>query len=164
MPARSLTVDESLLRRMARDAAIYSLTRPTAIVMWVALAAALVFSVVNLTAPVAPGEEGPYGAGWMPVLIVALAGFAVFMSVSGARTAVRIAMPAGTRVWVSLEDDVLQMGSGRRRSDIAYRTFQRMHVGKDAVLLKVRDTSAATAIPRELFTDDDIAVLRSKIS
>ncbi|MFJ6531930.1 YcxB family protein [Microbacterium sp. NPDC091662] len=164
MPPRSLTVDESLLRRMARDAAIYSLTRPAALVMWVALAAALVFSVLNLSVPVAPGEDGPYGAGWMPVIILALAGFAIVMSVSGARTAVRIAMPVETVVWVSLEDDRLQMGSGRRRSDIAYRTFQRMHVGKDAVLLKLRDTSVATAIPRALLTDDDIATLRSKIS
>ncbi|MFF1542024.1 YcxB family protein [Microbacterium sp. NPDC058269] len=164
MPPRSLTVDESLLRRMARDAAIYSLTRPAALVMWVALAGALVFSVLNLSIPVAPGEEGPFGAGWMPVIIVALAGFAIFMSVSGARTAVRIAMPVETVVWVSLEDDRLQMGSGRRRSDIAYTTFQRMHVGKDAVLLKLRDSSVATAIPRALLMDDDIATLRSKIS
>ncbi|MEA1262442.1 YcxB family protein [Microbacterium sp. STF-2] len=164
MPPRSLTVDEGLLRRMARDAAIYSLTRPAALVMWVALAAALVLSILNLGTPVRPGEQGPFGAGWMPVIIVALAGFAVVMSVSGARTAVRIAMPVGTVVWVSLEEDSLQMGSGRRRSDIAYRTFQRMRVGKDAVLLKLRDTSAATAIPRGLLTDDEIATLRSKIS
>lgn len=164
MPPRSLTVDESLLRRMARDAAIYSLTRPAALVMWVALAAALVLSILNLSAPVAPGEEGPFGAGWMPVIILALAGFAIIMSVSGARTAVRIAMPVETVVWVSLEDDTLQIGSGRRRSDIAYGTFQRMHVGRDAVLLKLRDASVATAIPRALLTDDEIATLRSKIA
>lgn len=149
---------------MARDAAIYSLTRPTALVMWVALGAALVVSVVNLGTPVAPGEEGPFGAGWLPVIIVALAGFAIVMSVSGARTAVRVAMPVETVVWVSLGEDGLQMGSGRRRSDIAYRTFQRMHVGKDAVLLKLRDASVATAIPRALLSDDDIATLRSKIA
>lgn len=163
MPPRSLTVDESLLRRMARDAAIYSLTRPVALLMWVALAAALVLSILNLSAPVAPGEEGPFGAGWMPVLILALAAFAIVMSVSGARTAVRIAMPVETVVWVSLEDDRLQMGSGRRRSEIPYRTFQNLRVGKDAVLLKLRGASVATAIPRALLTDEDIAVLRSRI-
>ncbi len=37
-------------------------------------------------------------------------------------------------------------------------------MGKDAVLLKLRDASVATAIPRALLTDDDIATLRSKIS
>ena len=156
MSPRSLTVDESLLRRMARDAAIYSLTRPSALVMWFALAGALVLSILNLSAP--------FAAGWMPVIIAGLAGFAVFMSISGARTAVRIAMPVEQVVWVALEDDRLQMGSGRRRSDIDYRTFQKMHVGKDAVLLKLRDASVATAIPRALLTDDDIATLRSKIS
>lgn len=81
------------------------------------------------------------------MIIAGLAGFAVFMSISGARTAVRIAMPVEQVVWVALEDDRLQMGSGRRRSDIDYRTFQKMHVGKDAVLLKLRDASVATAIP-----------------
>ena len=164
MSPRSLTVDESLLRRMARDAAIYSLTRPSALVMWFALAGALVLSILNLSVPVAPGEEAPFAAGWMPVIIAGLAGFAVFMSISGARTAVRIAMPVEQVVWVALEDDRLQVGSGRRRSDIDYRTFQKMHVGKDAVLLKLRDASVATAIPRALLTDDDIATLRSKIS
>lgn len=163
MPPRSLTIDESLQRLMARDAAIYSLTRPVALVMWVALAAALVLSILNLGAPVAPGDEGPFGAGWMPVIILGLAGFAIVMTVSGARTAVRTAMPVETVVWVSLEDDRLQMGSGRRRSEISYSTFQNLRVGKDAVLLKLRGASVATAIPRALLTDEDIAVLRSRI-
>lgn len=164
MPPRSLTVDESLLRRMARDAAIYSLTRPVAIVMWVALAGALVLSILNLSAPIAPGQKAPYGAGWMPALVIALAIFVVVLSVSGARRAVRNAMPLETVVWVSLEADVLKVGSGRRRSDIAYSTFQHVRVGKDAVLLKLRDASVATAIPRALFTDEDIAALRSRVS
>ncbi|MGS0560884.1 hypothetical protein [Microbacterium aurugineum] len=51
MPPRSLTIDEGLLQRMARDAAIYSLTRPAAIVMWVALAGALTLSILNLSTP-----------------------------------------------------------------------------------------------------------------
>ena len=75
MSPRSLTVDESLLRRMARDAAIYSLTRPSALVMWFALAGALVLSILNLSAPVSPGEEAPFAAGWMPVIIAGLAVF-----------------------------------------------------------------------------------------
>ncbi|PRB15187.1 YcxB family protein [Microbacterium sp. MYb62] len=164
MPPRSLTVDESLLRRMARDAAIYSLTRPFAIVMWVALAGALVLSILNLNAPLAPGQEPPFGAGWMPPVIIGLGFYAVLMSVSTARRAVRIAMPVETVVWVSLEDDALKMGSGRRRSDIAYDTFQHLRVGRDAVLLKLRDASVATAIPRALLTDEDIATLRSRIA
>lgn len=164
MPPRSLTIDERLLRRMARDAAIYSLTRPAAIVMWVALAAALVVSILNLSAMVSSGQEDGGFAAWMPPLIVALAIGAIVMSVSSTRHAVRRAMPPQTLVWVSLEDDVLRVGSGDRRSAIAYDTFQGIRVGIDAVLLKVRDTSVATAIPRALLSDDDIAVLRSKIA
>lgn len=164
MPPRSLTVDESLLRRMARDAAIYSLTRPLAIVMWVALAGALALSILNLNTPVPPGQEPPFGTGWMPPVVIALALYAVWLSVASARRAVRAAMPVESVVWVSLEDEVLKMGSGTRRSDIAYSTFQQVRVGKDAVLLKLRDASVATAIPRALLTDDDIAVLRSRVS
>ncbi|MCZ4300462.1 MULTISPECIES: hypothetical protein [Microbacterium] len=164
MPPRSLTIDEGLLQRMARDAAIYSLTRPAAIVMWVALAGALTLSILNLSTPLPAGAEPPFGAGWMPLLIIGLAVFAVVMSVSSARQAVRTAMPVETVVWAQLEDDVLRLGSGRRQSEIAYGTFQSMRVGRDAVLLKVRGTSAATAIPRALLSDADIATLRSRIS
>jgi hypothetical protein len=164
MPPRSLTIDERLLRRMARDAAIYSLTRPAAIVMWVALAAGLVLSILNLSGPNAAGTEDGGFAAWMPPLIVALAIGATVMTISSARNALRRAMPPQTLVWVSLEDDVLRVGSGDRRSVIAYDTFQGIRVGADAVLLKVRGTSVATAIPRALLSDDDVATLRSKVA
>jgi hypothetical protein len=164
MPHRSLTVDEGLLRRMARDAAIYSLTRPLALAMWVALAIALALSILTLTAPVPAGAEPPFGAGWMPLLLIGLGVYAVVMSVSAARRAVRTATPAGSVVWAELEDGVLKTGSGRRRSDLPFRTFQSMRVGRDAVLLKVRGAAVATAIPRALLSDEDIATLRSRIS
>lgn len=164
MPPRSLTIDDRLLRRMARDAAIYSLTRPAAIIMWVALAAALVVSILSLSGPKVPSADDGGFAAWMPPLIVALAIGATFMTISSARNALRAAMPAQTLVWVSLEDDVLRVGSGERRSVIAYDTFQGIRVGADAVLLKVRGTSVATAIPRALLSDDDVAALRAKIA
>ncbi|MFP3821935.1 hypothetical protein SB658_24875, partial [Bacillus sp. SIMBA_008] len=85
---RSLTIDESLLRRMARDAAVYSLTRPVAIIMWVALAAALGISILNLSGLVAAGEDDGGLAAWMPPLVIALAVIAIVMSVSSARHAV----------------------------------------------------------------------------
>lgn len=163
MPPRSVTVDEGLLRRMARDAAVYSLTRPIAIVMWLALAGALVLGILNLSAGTSGGREVSAIVAWMPVVIVALALFAVGMTLSGARTAVRAAMPAESVVWLTLDEDRLQMGSGRRRSDIPYSTFQHLRVGRDAVLLKLRDASVATAIPRVLLSDDDIAALRARI-
>lgn len=163
MPPRSLTVDESLLRRMARDAAIYSLTRPLALVMWATLTTALVVSILNLNGRPATTPETADLTAWMPPAIIGLAIYAVVLSVSSARRAVRVAMPPETVVWVSLADESLQIGSGTRRSDIAYRTFTGMRVGSDAVLLKVRDASVATAVPRALLSDDDLAVLRSRI-
>ncbi|WP_149084868.1 MULTISPECIES: YcxB family protein [Microbacterium] len=164
MPHRSVTVDESLQRRMARDAAIYALTRPVAIVMWLALAAGLVLSVLTLGSRVAAGEEASSVVAWLPVATVALGLYAVVLTTSSARRAVRAAMPVDEVVWVALEEDRLQLGSGRRRSEIPYRTFQSLRVGKDAVLFKVRDASVATAIPRSLFSDEELAVLRTRLS
>lgn len=162
-PPRSVTVDVGLLKRMARDAAIFSLTRPAAIVMWLALAAALLVSILNLTARTSAGQTDVGPAGWMPPLILLLAAYAVAMSISSARRAVRVAMPPETVVWVAVEADRLRVGADRRQSVMSYDTFQSMRVGADAVVLKLRDGSVATAIPRVLLTDEEIAVLRSRI-
>ena len=156
----SLTVDEALLRRMARDAAIYSLTRPWALVMWVVLAAGLAVSILNLSS--APVDAGPLIT-WMPVAVLALAGYAVWLTVASARRAVRAAMPPGSSVWVSVEESTLRMGAATRTSEVPFETFQSMRVGRDAVLLKVRGASVATAIPRTLISDDDLSRLRAGI-
>ncbi|OIJ33216.1 YcxB family protein [Microbacterium sp. LCT-H2] len=164
MPHRSVTVDESLLRRMARDAAVYSLTRPVAIVMWVALAAGLVLSVFTLNALLSRGAEVSTIVAWLPAMTVALGAYAVILTTSSARRAVRTAMPVESVVWVALDEDRLQLGSDRRRSEIPYRTFQSLRVGRDAVIFKVRDSSVATAIPRSLFSEEELAMLRARIS
>ncbi|MCS3441808.1 YcxB family protein [Microbacterium phyllosphaerae] len=156
----SLTVDERLLRGMARDAAVYALTRPTAIIMWVALTAALALSILNQSA--AGGSPGL--SGLLPVASIALMVYAVVMTIVGARRAVRSATPPGTVVWVRLGETALHIGAGTRSSDIDYRTFQSMRAGRDAVLLKLRGASAITAIPRSLLTDADIAQLRARIA
>lgn len=159
MPA-SLTIDEGLLRRMARDAAIYSLTRPWAIVMWLALAAALITSILNLGAA---GTSADVLTAWMPVAVVALGAYAVWLTVANARRAVRAAMPPEAVVWVALDEAVLRIGAARRTSEVPYAEFQSLRAGRDAVLLKVRGASVMTAVPRALLTDEDIAVLRTKI-
>lgn len=155
----ALPVDEKLLRGMARDAAIYALTRPAAIVMWVALVAAFVVSILNLTAT--GGAQGL--SGLLPVASIALMVYAVVMTVAGARRAVRAANPPGSAVWIRLGDSSLHVGTGSRSSDIAYTTFQSVRAGRHAVLLRLRGASAVTAIPRALLSDDDIGTLRSRI-
>ncbi|MEV7609532.1 YcxB family protein [Microbacterium sp. NPDC089320] len=155
----TVTVDERLLRGMARDAAVYALTRPAAIVMWIALVAALALSILNLSA-----DRGDPGlSGLLPVASIGLMVYAVVMTIVGARRAVRSATPPGTLVWVRLGESALHIGAGSRSSDIDYSTFQSLRVGADAVLLKLTGTSAITAIPRTLLTDDDLATLRARI-
>lgn len=159
MPA-SLTVDEGLLRRMARDAAVYSLTRPWALVMWAALTAALVTSILNLASA---GAEAGVLTAWMPVAVVALGAYAVWLTVASARRAVRAAMPPDTVVWAEVGDTALRIGAARRTSEVPYREFRSLRAGRDAVLLKVRGASVATAVPRALLSDEDIAALRARI-
>jgi hypothetical protein len=157
----TVTIDESLLRRMARDAAVYGLTRPWAIVMWVALAACLVLSFLTLGAGTADDSGS---AGWLPLATIGLGVVAVVATVSGARRAVRAATPPGTVVWARLEADTLQIGADRRVSDVRYREFEGIRVGRDAVILRIRNSSAITVVPRVLLTDDDIARLRLSVA
>ncbi|MBO9626670.1 MAG: YcxB family protein [Microbacterium sp.] len=159
-PTRSLTMDEALLRRMAADAAVYSLTRPWALVMWAALTAGLVVSILNVSG--AEADAGPLVT-WMPVAVLALAGYAVWLTVASARRAVRAAMPAGTTVWVSLDTTVLRVGAGTRTSELPFDTFRSLRAGRDAVLLRLRSASVVTAIPRALVSDEDLARLRAAI-
>ena len=155
----ALTIDERLLRGMARDAAIYALTRPVAILMWIALLAAFVVSIFNLAAT--GGARGL--SGLLPVASVALMVYAVVMTVAGARRAVRAATPPGSTVWLRLDDSALHVGAGSRSSDISFSTFQSVRAGRHAVLFRLRGASAITAVPRALLSDEDIATLRSRI-
>lgn len=157
----TVTIDERLLRRMARDAAVYGLTRPWAIVMWIALAAGLVLSFLTLGGGAADDSGS---AGWLPLATVGLGAVAVFATVSGARRAVRTATPPGTVVWARLEPDTIQIGADRRVSDIRYREFEGIRVGRDAVILRIRNSSAITIVPRVLLTDDDITRLRLSVA
>ncbi len=155
----TLQIDEGLLRRMARDAAIFSLTRPRAIVMWVVLAAVLVVSALGDRATDDPGGFRAF----LPVAALGLMAFAVLMTVSGARQALRAAMPPGTTVWVRVGADALQIGAGDRTSTVRYSTFQNLRAGRHAVLFTIRGASVITAVPRALLSDADIAELRARI-
>jgi hypothetical protein len=157
----SLRIDDTLLRGMARDASFYSLTRPWALVMWAVLAAALATSIVSLGSA---GTDADVLTAWMPVAVVALAAYAVWLTVVNARRAVRAAMPPETIVWVELGERALLIGADKRRSEIPYDEFQSIRAGRDAVLLKVRGASVVTAVPRPLFTDEDLAKLRARIA
>jgi hypothetical protein len=157
---RSLVVDEPLLRRIAANASWYTLTRPWAIVMWAVLAAALVVSIRNT---VVAGADADVLTAWLPVAVAALGAYAVWLTTASTRRAVRAAMPAESTVWGELLDDRLRVGVGRRTSEIPFSTFRSVHARRDAVLLRLHGASAVTALPRALFTDEDIALLRSRI-
>ena len=65
---------------------------------------------------------------------------------------------------VELGERALLIGADKRRSEIPYDEFQSIRAGRDAVLLKVRGASVVTAVPRPLFTDEDLAKLRARIA
>lgn len=160
----SLTVDESLVRRMARDAAIYSLTRPIAIGMWVVLSASLILGVITLLGTVARGAEVSLAQSWMPPLALFLMIYTVVLTVSSARRAVRAKTPPGSRTWVAVTDDAVQFGGKRGASTLRFDALRGVRVGRDAVILRLREVSVATALPRALFTDADIERLRAQVA
>lgn len=160
---RTVRVDERLLRGMTRDATTYSLTQPATLVTWAVLAVAFVLALVALSTATAAGQEASALTAWTPALIIAVAALLVFVTSSNVRRSVRSTMPVGSLVSARLDADTLHGSTAAGTSDIAYRSFRGMRVGRDAVLLRLAGTSAASIIPREVFNEDEIETLRSKL-
>lgn len=160
---RTVRVDERLLRGMSRDATSYALTQPATLVTWAVLLAAFVFGIVALSTATTAGQEASALTAWTPALVLAVAGLLVFVTSSNVRRSVRSTMPLNSLVSARLDADTLHGNSSAGTSEIAYRSFRGMRVGRDAVLLRIAGTGAATVIPRAVFSDADIETLRAKL-
>lgn len=167
MPAvsssRSMRVDAALVQGMTRDAVVYTLTRPLALVAYAALGSAVVLTAIALSTALRaqPDQVGRFTL--TLILLVAVIAGSVLLSRSSTRRALLAAMPPGSIVSVALGDDSIRVESAQGLSDVRYSTFRSVRVGRDAVLLRLRGASALTALPRPLISDEDIALLRSKI-
>jgi hypothetical protein len=161
--SRSVQVSESLLSAMARDTATYALTRPAAIVAWIVLTLALLTTIGSLITVSAAGSEAAGELAWMPPLILLVMAMLVMFTVMPVRRALRAAMPAGSTVSARNGAEHVHVTSSQGRSSIPFSTFRSIRVGQNAVLLQLRGTSVATALPREIISDEDITRLRAAI-
>ncbi|WP_051606397.1 YcxB family protein [Microbacterium sp. CH12i] len=148
---------------MITDGTLYAVTRPLAILAYTTLLAAFIINIIVLTIIGDSGSDRASTLAWTPLAIAALIVASIMFTRSSVARAITTAMPAGTTVSASLDEDGIQLAAKRGRSVMVYSTFRAMRVGKHAVLLQLRGDSAITAVPRALLSDSDIALLRSKI-
>lgn len=158
-----MQVSESMLSAMARDTATYALTRPSAIVAWIVLSLALITTVGSLVTVSAAGSEAAGDLAWMPPLILLVMAMLVILTIIPVRRALRAAMPVGSTVSARIGAEHVYVTSTQGRSSIPFTTFRSIRVGRNAVLLQLRGASVATALPRELISDADLARLRAAI-
>lgn len=159
---RSALIDAELLRGLTRDATIYTLTRPLAIIAYTALVAAFIVNAIVLSIG-GMDEEQTTNLTWTLVAIAALIVASIMFTRASVKRAITTAMPAGTKVGVQLSDDTIKVMSKRGVSDMSYSTFRSVRVGTHAVVLQLRGDSVVTAVPRALLSDTDIAQLKSRI-
>jgi hypothetical protein len=161
--SRSVVVDAELIRGMAWDALIYTLTRPLAIVAYLALIAALVVNaiVLGMLSGIDPDRSSTLT--FTLLAIAALIVASVMFTRASVRRAIVAAMPSGTTVRADVGEESVRLVSKRGVSNMPYSTFRSARVGRHAAILQLRGTSAVTAIPRALLSDTDIALLKSKI-
>lgn len=160
--SRSIQVDDSLLRGMTREATTYTLSRPLVVLAYAALAGAFAFNAVSL----ARTEPESARAGTLAFTLFLLAAFAVVSLVyvrAAAKRAIASTAPVGSTVRATVGAERMLLVTRRGASDLAYSSFRGMRVGRHALLLRVRDVSGIVAVPRALFDDADVALLRSRI-
>lgn len=148
---------------MSADATIYSLTRPLALIAYTALIAAFVLNAIVLSIVGGVDEEQTTTLTWTLVAIAAFAVASIVFTRAQVRRAITTAMPAGSTVGVTLGEETITLFAKNGVSVMAYSTFRAVRVGRHAVILLLRGASVVTAIPRALLSDEDIALLKSKI-
>lgn len=160
---RTVPIDAELVRGMVFDATVYVVTRPLAIIAYVALCAALVINAVLLPMILQTDPDRGGMASFTLIALAALIVASILFTRASVRRAISTAMPAGTNVRVSAGAERIEIVSKSGTSDVRYDTFRSVHIGRNAALLRLRGTNVITAIPRASLSDDDIARLRSAI-
>lgn len=161
--SRSIPIDAELQRGMAFDATVYVVTRPLAIIAYLALLGAFVFNAFALPVILRNDPERGSTATFTLIALAALIVASVVFTRASTRRAITTAMPAGSTVRVRVGEEKLEMVAKRGVSEVSYDTFNGFKVGRHAALLRVRGSNVVTAFPRALLSEADIARLRAKI-
>lgn len=148
---------------MTWDATIYTLTRPLAVVAYVALLAAFIVNAIVLSLIGGADEEQTANLSWTLLAIAALIVASIIFTRASVRRAIATSMPAGTKAAVQIGDEMIRVITKRGVSEMGYSTFRSVRIGKHAAVLQLRGQSVITAVPRVLLSDADIAQLKSRI-
>ncbi|MGO2745794.1 YcxB family protein [Microbacterium sp.] len=161
--SRSVVIDAELLRGMTRDALIFTLTRPLAIIAYTALVAAFIVNaiVLGMIAPAAEEQRANLSLTLVAIAVLVIA--SIIFTRASTRRAISTAMPSGSAVRAEVRDESIMLVSQRGVSDMKYSTFRAARVGRHAVILQLRGASVITAVPRRLLSDADVALVKSKI-
>ena len=92
--ARSVRMSPELLRGMAFDAVVYTVTRPLGAIAYLALAGALVFTAIALPQVTAFDPARATSMQWTLVLIIAFIAASVLFTRASARRTISTARPA----------------------------------------------------------------------
>lgn len=151
----TVRVDEALLKRTVADTIRYTLTRPTMIVVWVLVAFSLTAFAV-----VASLDGSRFGElWWLGLVLIVLTASLVALTVLPIRRALRLGMPVGSELSASVAEGVLRMDAAQGRSEIRLDALKRARLAGETVIVQLKGTPTASAVPRRLLSDEELADL-----
>jgi len=153
---RTMIADDTLPARLAGAYVKWQVSRG----WWVALLIVAVVAVV-LTLTLAFLTRDATLLVLTAIWLVAI-GCIPLASYTGTRRSARRGYPAGTLIEAKVGEDALHVASALGTSEVRFAAFRAVHDRPPAVIIRLTTAAgAALLLPRELFTDADIARLRS---
>jgi len=155
---RSLAVTDDLVRDMTRDVTTVLLRTRQTLVVWCALAVAVLAALVLVAAGAADVSHVPF------VVAVPLLGLALVLGVRrSVRRALAVLLAPGTTVSARVTADALHTRVALGSSQTAWTAYRDLRVRGSAAVLRLRGSAAFAVLPSALFTDDDLQAMRDAI-
>jgi hypothetical protein len=160
---RSFTVDSGFPGKLALTSFRYLLFNPAGllrvIVIALALAASAFIVTVRSNGPDYPLALAGYGLAGFVLLIAVVMGIGFLIE----RRRFSDRIPPGSEFAVGFRADTILMRSPMDTAEVAFSQYQTVEETGDFVVLRQRASRAINFLPRECFTDESLAFLRSKI-
>jgi hypothetical protein len=156
--AKTITVDDSLQKRMAKDVVRFQMTRPLSLVMWGAVTLGVVSVIILAVLDPNWVAENAWLLGLMTFAVL----FFLVMTAVQVRRSIRLGMPVGTEVSVSVSDGELHASTALGRSDIPIDQLSKVHLAGSVVMVRPKGSPAWAMIPRATLDDSELAALTAR--
>ena len=157
-------IDAELQRHLRFDTLLFTLTRPVALIGYLALIAAAIFLASALPTISAQGRSNATLLQWLLFAIIALLVASIWFTRASIRRAIETAMPRGSFVRAEVQPHSLIIASKRGVSRARYAEVRSVHARRYSVLIRMHQASAVLTVPRAALSDDDLATLRQRIA